>query len=77
MDEIKLSLKTKIMRAAVSRYIKSMVRKKTGAKVNILINDLDMVTADGQVKLRFDVSAVMDQQELIRIIDSVSKDVKL
>lgn len=71
MDEMKLTLRTKFMRNAVAKIIAKIVYKKTGYKVNIQLNELDINVIDGEAYISTSVEAKLSSDEFIKIMKSV------
>lgn len=74
MDEMKLRLTTKFMRGIFSKLLAKMIYKKTGYKVDIQINDLDINVIDGETKISTNVEAKIDSKEFMKIIKSAGLD---
>lgn len=74
MDEIKVRLTTKFMRKIVSKLMARMVYKKTGYKVDIQINDLDINVVDGETKISTNVEVKLDSKEFMKIVKSAGLD---
>ena len=71
MDEMKLALRTKFMRNVVAKIIAKIVYKKTGHKVNIQLNELDINAIDGEIYISTSVEAKLSSDEFIKILKSV------
>lgn len=71
MDEMKMKLSTKFMRGIVSKLIAKVIYKKTGYKVDIQLNDLDVSVIDGDAKLVANVEAKMSNEEFMKIMKSI------
>ena len=71
MDEMKLTLRTKFMRNVVAKIIAKIVYKKTGYKVNIQLNELDINVIDGETHISTSVEAKLSSDEFIKIIKNV------
>ena len=71
MDEMKLTLRTKFMRNVVAKIIAKIVYKKTGYKVNIQLNELDINVIDGEAYISTSVEAKLSSDEFIKIMKSV------
>lgn len=71
MDEMKLTLSTKFMRNVVAKIIAKIVYKKTGYKVNIQLNELDINVIDGETHISTSVEAKLSSDEFIKIMKSV------
>lgn len=74
MDKLELRLTTKFMRNIVSKILAKMIYKKTGYKVDIQLNDLDISVVDGETKLNANVEAKIDSKEFMKIIKSAGLD---
>lgn len=74
MDEMKIKLSTKLMRGFVSKLLAKMIYKKTGYKVNIHINDLDVKVIDGEAKIATNLEVNIDNDEFLKIIKSIGLD---
>ena len=71
MDEMKRTLSTKFMRNVVAKIIAKIVYKKTGYKVNIQINELDINVIDGETHISTSVEAKLSSDEFIKIMKNV------
>lgn len=74
MDEIKVRLTTKFMRNIVSKLMARMIYKKTGYKVDIQLNDLDINVVDGETKINTNVEVKLDSKEFMKIVKSAGLD---
>lgn len=74
MDEMKVKLSTRLMRNIVSKLIAKAIYKKTGYKVNIQLNELDVSVIDGEAKINTNVEVTIDNKEFMKIIKSVGLD---
>ena len=74
MDEMRLKLSTKFMRSLVSKLISKAIYAKYGCKVNIHINDLDIMVIDGDTNIDANVSVKLNSEEFNKIIKSAIKD---
>ena len=71
MDEMKLTLSTKFMRNVVAKIIAKIIYKKTGYKVNIQLNELNINVIDGETHISTSVEAKLSSDEFIKIMKSV------
>ena len=71
MDEMKLTLSTKFMRNVVAKIIAKIIYKKTGYKVNIQLNELNINVIDGETNISTSVEAKLSSDEFIKIMKSV------
>lgn len=74
MDEMKIKLSTRLMRGFVSKLLAKMIYKKTGYKVNIQINELDVKVIDGEANLSTNLEVKIDNDEFLKIIKSIGLD---
>lgn len=66
-----MKLSTKFMRGIVSKLIAKVIYKKTGYKVDIQLNDLDISVIDGDAKLEANVEVKMNNEEFMKIMKSI------
>lgn len=71
MDEMKLKLSTKFMRGLVSKLIARAIYKKTGCKVEIQLNDLDISVIDGKTSIGANVEVKLNSNEFMKIMKSI------
>ena len=74
MDEMKLRLTTKFMRNIVSKLLAKLIFKKTGYKIDIQLNDLDLNFVDGETKINANVELHLDSKEFTKIIKTIGLD---
>lgn len=74
MDEMKIRLTTKFMRNIVSKLLAKLIFKKTGYKVDIQLNDLDLNFVDGETKINANVELNLDSKEFTKIIKTIGLD---
>lgn len=74
MDEMKVKLSTKFMRGMVSKLVARAIYKKTGCKVNIQLNDLDVSVLDGETKVNVNVEFALNSNEFMKIMKSIDED---
>lgn len=71
---MKIKLSTKLMRGFVSKLIARMIYKKTGYKVDIHINDLDVKVIDGEANIATNLEVKINNDEFLKIIKSIGLD---
>ena len=71
MDELKMKLSTKFMRNIVSKLIAKAIYKKTGYKVDIQLNDLDISVIDGDANIEANVGVKINNEEFVKIMKSI------
>ena len=74
MDEMKLKLSTRFMRNIVAKLIARMIYKKTGYKVDIQLNELNVNVIDGETHISTNVEAKLSSDEFIKIMKNVGLD---
>lgn len=74
MDEMRVKLSTKFMRNIVAKIIAKMIYKKTGYKVDIQLNDLDIHVIDGDTTVNVNVEAKMKSEEFTKVIKNIGLD---
>lgn len=71
MDEMKMKLSTKFMRNIVAKLIAKVIYKKTGYKVDIQLNDLDISIIDGETNVSTNVELKINSNEFMKIVKSI------
>lgn len=71
MDEMKLKLSTKFMRNIVAKVIAKAIYKKTGCRVDIQLNDLDISVTNGEAHISTNVEAKINSDELNKLISEL------
>ena len=74
MDELKLKLSTKFMRGIVTKLLAKIIYSKYGYRVDIQLNNIELVSKDGMVHLHADVEADVNNDDFKKIIKSVGLD---
>ena len=68
MDEMKISLSTKLMRGLIAKLLKKVIRDKTGYSIDILLNQIAVSHAEnGKIDIRVDMNAEIDEKEFLKI----------
>ncbi len=65
MDEVRI--KTKLMKNILSKLISTLIRKKTGYKVKVQLNDIDVVINDSTAHIHLDVEGDINIDEFKKI----------
>ena len=68
MDELKLSLKTKIIKNIITKLLSKIIKEKLGCNVTITLNELDMELTEGIANVHINVDAKMNGEDLMNII---------
>lgn len=74
MDELKLKLSTRWMRGIVTSLISKAIRNKYGYNIDILLNEIELKTEDGKIRIHANVDAEMSNEEFMKIVKSVGLD---
>lgn len=74
MDMIMLKLSTKFMKGIVAKIISKKVYKNLGYKIDIQLNDVQVDTINGDVKLHINVDAKMNKTEFERLMEELGRD---
>ena len=74
MDELKLKLSTRFMRGMVAKLVAKTISKKLGYDIDILLNEIEIKTEDGKVKLHLNIDAQMDNEEFKKVVTSIGLD---
>ena len=71
---MKVKLSTKFMKNIVSKLIVKAIYKKTGYKVDIQLNDLDILSFNGDTTIKVNVEARLKSDEFNKIMNSIGMD---
>mgnify|MGYP006959313856 FL=1 len=71
MDELKLNLSSKFMRGIVTKLIAKAIYKKTGYKIDVELNSINVEVIDGKAHIHADVDAEIDNNELKKIVSTI------
>lgn len=71
MDELKMNLSSKFMRGIVTKIIFKAVYKKTGYKVEIDLNNINVEVVNGKAYIHVDADAAIDNDELMKIVKNI------
>ena len=71
MDELKLNLSSKFMRGIVTKLISKAVYKKTGYKIGIELNNINVEVINGRAHIHINADAEIDSDELIKIVRTI------
>lgn len=74
MDEMKIKLSTKFMRSVAAKLMARAVYKKTGYKVNIQLNELDISVVDGETYISTNLEARLNSNEFMKIMKTIGLD---
>ena len=74
MDEMKVKLSTKFMKNIVSKLIAKAIYKKTGYKVDIQLDDLDVLSFNGDTTIKVNVEARLKSEEFNKLVKSIGMD---
>lgn len=71
MDELKLNLSSKLMRGIVTKLISKAVHKKTGYKIGIELNNINVEVINGKAHIHVNADAEIDNDELMKIVRTI------
>ena len=71
MDELKLNLSSKFMRGIVTKLIAKAIYKKTGYKIGVELNSINVEVISGKAHIHADVDAEIDNEELMKIVKTI------
>ena len=74
MDEMRVKLRTKFMRNIVSKLIARFIYKKTGYKIDIQLNDLDVFAINGDTTVKLNMEAKIKSDEFEKFMESLDRD---
>lgn len=74
MDELKLKLSTKFMRGIVANLISKALAKKLGYNIDILLNEIEVKSEDGKIRVHIDADAEVENSEFVRMLRSIGMD---
>lgn len=74
MDELKLKLHTRFMRGVIAKLVSKALAKKLGYNIDILLNELEVKTEDGKIRLHASVDAEVSNDDFVKIIKSIGLD---
>lgn len=74
MDELRVKLSTRFMRNIVSKLLSKFIYKKTGYKVDIRIDELDIFMIDGDTKISTRVEVKLNNKEFTKVMREVGLD---
>lgn len=69
MDEMRIT--SVFTREIVSKFLRKVIRKKTGYEVDIQLNDVTTTIQNGKTHLHVDIDAELDKDELIKILKNI------
>ena len=74
MDEMRVKLRTKFMRNIVSKLIARFIYKKTGYKIDIQLNDLDVFAINGDTTVKLNMEAKIKSDEFYKFMECLDRD---
>ena len=70
MDELKLNFKTNFMKNMITKIIAKAVKKKFGCDLDTQINELQIETIDGKVRIHANIDAEVKNEDVMKVIGS-------
>ena len=74
MDELNLKLSTKMMKGVIAKLLSKIISDKLGCKLNIRLEQVDVVMTDGKMNLHTELNADMTTDEFVKLLKSVGTD---
>lgn len=71
MDELKLNLSSKFVRGIVTKLIAKAIYKKTGYKIEVELNSINVEVINGKAHIHADADAEIDNEELMKIVKTI------
>jgi hypothetical protein len=71
MDEMKLKLSSNWIKGLIAKTLKKFVLSNLDINADILINEIDLRSADGKVKIHLDVDAEAPISEITRLTTKI------
>ena len=71
MDELKLNLSSKFVRGIVTKLIAKAIYKKTGYKIEVELNSINVEVINGNAQIHADADAEIDNEELMKIVKTI------
>lgn len=71
MDEMKLKLSTRFMRNLAAKLMARAIYKKTGYRVDIYLNELDVRVVDGEAHISTNVEAKLNSSEFMKLMKAI------
>ena len=71
MDELKLNLSSKFMRGIVTKLIAKAIYKKTGYKIEVELNSINVEVINSKAHIHADVDVEIDNEELMKIVKTI------
>lgn len=72
MDEMRI--KSKFTTTLISKLLKMVLKKKLGYEIDIQLNEITATINDGKTNVHLDVDAVLEKDELSKIIKEIGLD---
>lgn len=74
MDEMKIKLSTKFMRGIIAKILAKALSKSLGCRLDILLNQIELVNTDGITRIHADVDAEITNEEFMKLIKKFNLD---
>lgn len=75
MDEMKLNLGSKFMRKIASKLIARQIKKKTGYKVDLKLDELKIDFADGDTTIKTNIELKMNSVEFTKLMKNLEQSI--
>lgn len=77
MDEMKLNLRTKFMKKIVEKLIVNAVKKKTGYKIDLVLDELLVEMVNGEAHLHVNADCRLNKEQFMKALRMLSEDESL
>lgn len=71
MDVLMLKLSTKFMKGIVAKRLSKKIYQKLGCKIDIQLNDVQIDTVEGDIKLHINADGKMSRAEFERLMERI------
>lgn len=75
MDEMLISLGSKLMRKILTKLLSKYIKNQFGYDVDISLDELHAHYCDGDVKIKTNVEIKMDRKEMKRILTKIEENI--
>lgn len=71
MDEVRMKLSTRFMRNVAAKMLSKWIYRRTGYKLNVQLNDIDIWMIDGDTSVKANVEVKMNTSEFTKLMKSL------
>lgn len=73
MDEMTLKLRSGFLKKIVAKILSGLIYSKLGYRVDILIDELEINSLDGDTRMRANIELGLPSSEFTKIVNSFAK----